>query len=96
MANEQNLKRLTTKKAREIGKLGGVASGEAKRKKKLMSQIYADILVKNSGSIDNAIKSILGDSRVMAQSAKVNLLKEIRESTEPPPKKRVDFNSLLK
>lgn len=36
MANEENLKRLTTKKAREIGKLGGIASGKAKREKKLM------------------------------------------------------------
>jgi hypothetical protein len=34
MANEQNLKPLTTKKAREIGSKGGKASVEARRKKK--------------------------------------------------------------
>ena len=34
MANEQNLKPLTTKKAREIGKKGGIASGKAKKKRK--------------------------------------------------------------
>lgn len=34
MANEQNLKPLTTEKAREIGKKGGIASGKAKRKRK--------------------------------------------------------------
>lgn len=34
MANEQNLQRLTTEKAREIGAKGGKASGEAKRRKK--------------------------------------------------------------
>ena len=34
MANEQNLKPLTTEKAREIGKKGGVASGKAKKRRK--------------------------------------------------------------
>lgn len=37
--NSQNLVPLTTEKAREIGKLGGVASGEAKRKKKTLKEI---------------------------------------------------------
>lgn len=39
MANEQNLVPLTTEKAREIGKLGGIASGEAKRKKKTLKEL---------------------------------------------------------
>ena len=34
MANEQNLKPLTTEKAREIGKKGGIASGKKKRARK--------------------------------------------------------------
>lgn len=34
MANEQNLVPLTTEKAREIGKKGGIASGKAKKAKK--------------------------------------------------------------
>ena len=39
MANEQNLVPLTTDKAREIGRLGGIASGVAKREKKTLKQI---------------------------------------------------------
>lgn len=34
MANEQNLKPLTTKKAREIGRKGGKASAKAKKERK--------------------------------------------------------------
>ena len=34
--NESNLVPLTTEKAREIGKKGGIASGKAKRQKKLI------------------------------------------------------------
>lgn len=37
--NSQNLVPLTTEKAREIGKLGGIASGEAKRKKKTLKEL---------------------------------------------------------
>ena len=36
MANEENLKKLSTKKAREIGAKGGKASGEARRQRKAL------------------------------------------------------------
>ena len=39
MANEQNLVPLSTEKAREIGKKGGVASGIAKRQKKTFKDL---------------------------------------------------------
>lgn len=38
MANEQNLKPLTTKKAREIGKKGGIASGKKRREQKTLKE----------------------------------------------------------
>ena len=38
MANEQNLKPLTTKKAREIGKKGGIASGKKRRELKTLKE----------------------------------------------------------
>lgn len=44
MANPENLKPLTTSKAREIGRLGGIASGEAKRKKKSCAEIAMRII----------------------------------------------------
>lgn len=39
MANESNLVRLTTEKAREIGTKGGINSGIARRQKKTLKQI---------------------------------------------------------
>lgn len=39
MANEQNLRRLTTSQAREIGKIGGKASAAAKAKKKTLREL---------------------------------------------------------
>lgn len=39
MANEQNLRKLTTSQAREIGKLGGKASAAAKAKKRTMREV---------------------------------------------------------
>lgn len=39
MANEQNLRKLTTKQAREIGKLGGKASSVARAKRKTFREL---------------------------------------------------------
>lgn len=39
MANEQNLKILTPKEARENGRKGGIASGEARRRKRTLMEI---------------------------------------------------------
>lgn len=44
MANEQNLKRLTPKQARELGAKGGKASAESKRKKKLLKECMLELL----------------------------------------------------
>lgn len=46
MANEQNLKPLqaNTERAREIGRMGGIASGEARRKKRTMREAAQQIL----------------------------------------------------
>lgn len=92
MANEENLKALTTEKAREIGRLGGIRSGEVKRQKKLMSQIYGDFLaskhkitikgetkeMEGSDLVEYVMKSVLSKGN----SASVSLLKELREATE--------------
>lgn len=46
MANEQNLKTPTSSEARENGKKGGIASGEARRKKKLLRECLEILLEK--------------------------------------------------
>jgi ribosomal protein L15 len=91
--NKQNLRKLTTEQAREIGKKGGKASVKAKKERKLMSQIYADFLAKehdilNAKGIKEKISGDVMLSRVMSKvlsrgdSSAVSLMKEIREATE--------------
>jgi len=49
MANEQNLRPQSTRsksEQREIARKGGIASGEARREKKRLSEIYAEALAK--------------------------------------------------
>lgn len=62
MANEENLKTPTTKEARERGAKGGIASGKARREKKLMRETLETLLgmpLKNgkSASVED-IKSL--------------------------------------
>ena len=44
MANEKNLRTPTTNEAREIGRKGGIASGKARREKKTIQKILAELL----------------------------------------------------
>ena len=87
MANIENLipqSERTKEEQREIAKMGGVASGVARREKKLLSEFYAKKLAKMYGengecaSLDEVISSILA----RGDSASVSMLKEIREATE--------------
>ena len=90
MAGKDNLKPKTSAKAR--GKLGGIRSGQVKRERKLMSQIYAEFLINQFDVEMGGIKKkILGQelvkrvtAKIMARSdsASVQLMREIREATE--------------
>lgn len=92
MSGKDNLRKLTTDQAREIGVLGGKRSVESKRKKKLMSQIYGEFLAdKFNVKIDGKDKEITGADlvgRVVKTilngggSSAVSLMREIREATE--------------
>lgn len=44
MANDKNLRTPTTNEAREIGRKGGIASGQARREKKTIQKILSDLL----------------------------------------------------
>lgn len=93
MGNPQNLRPPPSPElAREMGAKGGKAAAESKRKKRLMSQIYAAFLAeKFKVRIDGADEQITGEKlvdRVIKQvlitggSSAVSLMKEIREATE--------------
>lgn len=57
MANEQNLKPLSTKKAREIGAKGGVASGKARREKADLRKMCQMVLEMDVKGKDGTVKS---------------------------------------
>ena len=83
----------TPEKLKEMTTKAGKKSGQVRREKKLMSQIYAEFLVKEHEVIgkDGKKKKLEGHallSSVMSKilsrgdSASVSLFKEIREATE--------------
>lgn len=102
--NDENLVPLTTNKAREIGRLGGIKSGKTKRKRKLMSQIYADFLAKSHEiEIDDQIKCVSSDELISivmnkilskSDSASVSMMKEIRETIEGKALQKVEQKNI--
>ena len=84
----ENLVVPTSDKARKIGRAGGIASGEARREKKRMTQIYAEVLAKKY-DVDGVeldghelVGTIVMDILKRRDSASVSLIREIREATE--------------
>jgi len=78
---------LSTQEAKKRGTNGGKASGKVRREKKLMSQIYADLLadqsgIKRGGGIRAVAQEILNSTNVKSVSARVALMRELREGTE--------------
>jgi len=53
VANEKNLKPFTSKEASENGRKGGIASGKAKRQKKLFKQLMNSYLESEESNLDN-------------------------------------------
>ncbi len=84
----ENLTKLTTEEARKRGSNGGKASVESRRKKKMLSELYADILSDRLTIQDQDFEP--GDFvkltalKILARgdSASATMLKEIREATE--------------
>ena len=78
---------LSTKEAKQRGSKGGKASGKARKEKKLMSQIYADMLADQSGikggkGFKEVVREILNSTDPKTTAARVSLMKEVREATE--------------
>ena len=68
MANEQNLKPVTSKKeARERGRKGGLASGEARRKRKTLKEEL--LLMLSDGDIQEKISLALINEAITGNNA---------------------------
>jgi hypothetical protein len=73
----------TPEERAEIARLGGIASGEAKREKKRWSQLYTEILQEEydkdgCGTLKNIVKAIM----IGGGAPSVSIIKEMREATE--------------
>ena len=76
----------------KIARMGGIASGEARREKKRISQIYADFLsdefdieiddIKNRLTGEKLLNETIKRVMIRGDAASVSMLKEIREATE--------------
>ena len=94
MSNIDNLKPVRSKEeARERGRNGGIKSGEVRKQKKFMSQIYAEFLEKHHDVItkdgtkrklegQELLNSVISKVLSRSDSSSVSMMKEIREATE--------------
>jgi len=87
MASTHNLKSLRDRSPEErkkIASMGGKKSQAKKREKKLLSEIYSEILAEEYGVDKDALdlKSVIKDIIKFRAPHSVSLLKEVREATE--------------
>ena len=88
MANEQNLQRLTTSKAREIGSKGGKRSGEVRREKKLLRELLEEALLKD---IDGSNRYVNITTALIKEAEKGNVkaYETIRDTLGEKPKENI-------
>jgi len=82
----------TKEEARELGRKGGIKSGEVRQEKKRISQMYAEYLANEQEIEIGGVKKKLSGQKLLdhvisqviarGDSASVSMLKEIREATE--------------
>jgi hypothetical protein len=83
----------TPEELREMTRKGGIRSGEVRREKKLLSQIYAEFLEKEHDVISKEgerkkmsgqalLNSVMSKVLSRSDSSSVAMMREIREATE--------------
>ena len=90
MANEQNLKPLTTKKAREIGKKGGIASGKKRKEQKTLKEEL--LLLLSEGDTQKKISIALIQK---ALKGDVKAFEVIRDSTGQKCVEKVEISQTV-
>ena len=89
MANNENLRKLTTKQAREIGRLGGIASSKAKKEKKLLKDLLEEALLKGTET-DNEYINITLALIKEANKGNVKAYEVIRDTLGQKPAEKVE------
>ena len=96
MANEQNLRpiELTHEEAVKNGRKGGVASGEARRKKKLMREAFEELLEKqytdSKGTPIDGTSALAAKVFKQAMDGDLKAFEIIRDTTGQKPVERVE------
>ncbi len=88
MANEQNLKPLTTSKAREIGKKGGKRSAEIRKEKKMLRDLLEEALEKETETGNKYIDITIALIKE-AEKGNVKAYETIRDTLGQKPKENI-------
>lgn len=95
MANDDNLIRLTSEKAREVGRLGGIASGESKRRKKTLRDELIALLeqgdTQSRVSLALVTEAIIGNSSGSVARA----FETIRDTIGEKPTENMNLNATV-
>lgn len=88
VANKQNLRTPTTEEARRIGRKGGIASGKARKEKKLLAEVLREVLnekAPNQGltKMEAIVQKVVNDTYKRGDVYKLEKLQKILgESTQ--------------
>lgn len=88
MANEQNLKILSPKEARENGRKGGIASGEARRRKRTLMEImneYGAEMSREDPRLTNDEKLVIEQYKKAKQEGDTKAAAFIRDTKGEKP-----------
>jgi hypothetical protein len=95
MSNEQNLKPLSTEKAREIGAKGGKASAESRRKKRdlklaIQALLEADIKDKKTGETMSGAEALAVAQFRKAMKGDTKAFEVLRDTSGQKPIEKVE------
>lgn len=91
MANTENLKSVrTVEEARELGRKGGIKSGEVRREKKLLKSLLEEALLKETKTGNNAV-DITNAIIKKAKKGNVKAYEVIRDTLGEKPKENIGF-----
>lgn len=95
--NSQNLRTLSTEEAREIGRKGGIRSGEARRERKMMREAFEQILAMDcdfEGELMSGVEAICLATFRKALDGDVKAFQLIRDTCGETPLQRVEVERI--
>lgn len=91
--NPENLRTPTTSEAREIGRLGGIRSGEARRERKAIRQALEECLAMETELDGETVTNVEAIAAAMVRKARegdVRAFVEVRNSVGEKPAERIE------